>query len=308
MSGVTAQLRDVLSSRRLADYGILLKLRLTALFVATAGAGYYVGSGQNQGMSSGWGLVSALFGIGSVIGGSTALNQVIERGTDARMLRTRARPLPTHRIGVGEGLAIGTVFVIAGVAFLLFKANILTALLSLFGAVLYLVVYTPAKSRTSFSTAIGALAGAMPPLLGWTAARGRFGLEALTLSAILFLWQLPHFHSLEWFHRADYKRVGARMLPVIEENGRWTGYIVLASSLLLVPVSLVPFYLHIASHSYRIAALVLSLTLLLFSMRFVCALPKDNHKSERLASELLRASVVYLPVLFGVMVICARSR
>ena len=251
-------------------------------------------------------MVSALFGIGLVIGGATALNQVIERDADARMLRTQERPLPTHRIRVGEGLAIGTVCVIGGAAFLLFKANTLTALLSLLGAVLYLLVYTPAKSHTSFSTAIGALAGAMPPLLGWTAARGSLGSEALALWAILFLWQLPHFHSLEWFYRADYKRAGARMLPVIEEDGRWTGCIVLASSLLLVPVSLLPFYLHIASRSYRIAALVLSLALLLFSIRFVCALPEDNHNSERLASDLLRASVVYLPVLFGVMVVCAR--
>ena len=291
--------------RRLADYAILLKLRLTALFVVTAWAGYCLGSHQIQRSTYGWGLVCALLGIGSVIGGAAALNQVIEREADAHMLRTQDRPLPSHRMGIAEGLGIGTVCIIGGATFLSFTTNALTGLLSLLGVAVYLV-YTPAKARVWACTAIGALAGAMPPLLGWTAARGRLRSEALALAAILFLWQLPHFHAIEWLYRADYKRAGMCMLPVIEENGRWTGRIVLACSLMLVPASLVPFYLHIANRSYPIAALVLSLGLLFFSIRFMCALPGDSIKSDRFAHELLRASVVYLPVLFGSMMINAR--
>ena len=294
-----------LASRRLADYATLLKLRLTALFVGTAWAGFYLGSYQNHLPTYGWRLVSALLGIGSVIGGAAALNQVIEREADAHMLRTQERPLPRHRIGIGEALAIGIVCVIGGASFLSFTTNALTGLLSLLGAAVYLV-YTPAKTRLWACTAIGALAGAMTPLLGWTAARGRLGLEALALSTIVFLWQLPHFHSIEWLYRADYKGVGMRMLPVMEQGGRWTRRVVLACSLMLVPASLLPVYLHIVSGSYSTAALILGLGFLLLSIRFARALNGDSSNSDRLAHELSQASVVYLPILFGLMMINAR--
>jgi heme o synthase len=291
------------ASRRLADYAILLKLRLTGLFVVTAWAGYYLGMHQIQLPTYGWGLVCALLGIGSIIGGAAALNQVIEREADARMLRTQERPLPAHRMRAGEAMAIGTACIIGGATFLSFTTNGLTGLLGLLGAAVYLVVYTPRKKHTPLCTAMGALAGAMPPLLGWTAARGRLGSEALALSVILFLWQLPHFHSIEWLYRADYKCVGMRMLPVVEEDGRWTGRIVLTCSLMLVPASLLPVYLHIVSRSYGIAALILSLGFLLLSIRFARALATDSCKSDRFAHELGRASVVYLPILFGLMMI-----
>jgi heme o synthase len=294
------------ASRRIADYAILLKLRLTALFVVTAWTGYYLGMHQIQVPTYGWGLVCALLGIGSIVGGAAALNQVIERDADARMRRTQERPLPAHRIGIGEAMAIGTACIVGGATFLAFTTNVLTGLLGLLGAAVYLVVYTPWKKHTPLCTAMGALAGAMPPLLGWTAARGRLGAEALALSAILFLWQLPHFHSIEWLHRADYKRAGMRMLPVVEEDGRWTGRIALACSLMLVPVSLLPVYLHIVSRSYGIAALILSLGFLLLSIRFARALPGDSSKSNRFAHELLRGSVVCLPIIFGLMIINAR--
>jgi protoheme IX farnesyltransferase len=293
------------ASRRLADYAMLLKLRLTALFVVTAWAGYYLGLHQIQVQMSGRSLVCALLGIGSIIGGSAALNQVIEREADARMLRTHGRPLPAHRMGIGKATAIGVSCIIGGATFLSLTTNVLTALLSLLGAAVYLVVYTPGKKHTPLCTAMGALAGAMPPLLGWTAASGHLGSEALALSAILFLWQLPHFHSIEWIYRAEYKCAGMQMLPVMEEDGRWTGRIVLACSLMLVPASLLPVYLHIVSRGYGIAAVILSLGLLLPSIRFTRTLPGDSGKSDRFAHELLRASVVYLPTLFGLMMINA---
>lgn len=233
------------------------------------------------------------------------MNQVIEREADALMLRTQERPLPTGRLGIGQGLAVGMICIIGGATFLSITTNVLTGLLSLLGVAVYLV-YTPLKKRVRFCTAIGALAGAMPPLLGWTAVRGRVGSEALALSSILFLWQLPHFHSLEWLYRSDYKRAGMHMMPVLEKDGRWTGRIVLASSLMLLPVSLLPCYFRIAGLGYGIAALILGLGLALFSIRFVCALPGDSSKSDELARDLLRASVAYLPVLFSLMIISAR--
>jgi protoheme IX farnesyltransferase len=223
---------------------------------------------------------------------------------DARMLRTKERPLPAHRMGAGEALVIGISCIMGGATFLSFTTNVLTGLLSLLGVAVYLV-YTPEKEDTPFCTAVGAVAGAMPPILGWTAARGRLGLEAVGLGAILFLWQLPHFHSIEWLHREEYKCAGMRVLPVVEERGRWTGGIVLACSVMLVPASLLPVYFEIVSRSYVVAALILGLGFSLFSIRFAWALWSDSGESDKFARNLLRASVVYLPLLFGFMMINA---
>ena len=219
--------------------------------------------------------------------------------------RTKERPLPAHRMGAREGLTIGAACIVGGATLLSFTTNVLTGLLSLLGVAVYMV-YTPEKEDTPFCTAVGAVAGAMPPILGWTAARGRLGLEAVSLGAILFLWQLPHFHSIEWLHREEYKCVGMRMLPVIEDGGRWTGRVILACSVVLVPVSLLPVYLGIVGRGYGLGALVLSLGFLLFSIRFAWALWSDSGESDKFARNLLRASVVYLPLLFGLMVINAR--
>ena len=290
------------ASRRLVDYAILFKARQTALFMMTAWAGYCMGSNQVQLPTYSWGLLYALLGIGAILGGASALNQVIEREADACMLRTKQRPLPAHRMGVGEAITIGTACIIGGATLLSFTTNILTGLLSLLGVAVYMV-YTPEKEDTPFCTAVGAVAGAMPPILGWTAARGRLGVEALGLGAILFLWQLPHFHSIEWLHREEYKCAGMRMLPVIEDRGLWTGGIVVACSLALLPVSLLPVYLGFVRPSYAVAALILGLGFLLFSTRFAWALWRDSDKSDKFARDLLRVSVVYLPLLFGLMMI-----
>jgi protoheme IX farnesyltransferase len=292
--------RASLASRRLIDYAILFKARQTALFMMTAWVGYCLGSHQIQLPTYSWGLLYALLGIGAVLGGASALNQVIEREADARMLRTKERPLPAHRMGVGEALTIGIASIIGGATLLSFTTNLLTGLLSLLGVAVYMV-YTPEKEDTPFCTTVGAVAGAMPPILGWTAARGRLGVEAVGLGAILFLWQLPHFHSIEWLHRKEYKCAGMRMLPVIEDGGRCTGRIVVACSLVLVPVSLLPVYLGIVRRSYAVAALILGLGFLLFSARFALALWSDSAESDKFAGDLLRASVVYLLLLFGLM-------
>jgi heme o synthase len=290
---------------RLLDYATLFKLRLTSLFVITAWAGYYLGAQRGELPTFSGKLLCALLGIGLVTGGASALNQVIEREADGRMLRTRKRPLAAHRMGVAEPIAIGAACIFGGATYLSLTTNLLTGLLSALAVAVYLGLYTPMKKKTPICTFVGALAGATPPLLGWTAARGRIEWESLALSAILLLWQFPHFHSVEWLYREDYRRAGLRMLPVVQ--GCRTGPTVLACSMLLVPVSLLPAYLHMVNGGYIISALILSLGFLIFPARFAGALsglrPEESDKAAR---ELLGASTLYLPVLFASMMITAK--
>jgi len=208
---------------------------------------------------------------------------------------------------VVEATAIGMACILGGAAYLAITTNVLTGILSVLTASAYVGVYTPMKTRSPICTTIGALPGAMPPLLGWTAARGRVEWEALVLFAILFLWQFPHFHAIAWLYREDYRRAGIRMLPVVEEDGRSTVREVLAYSMMLVPVSLFPAYLHMVNRTYVVGALVFSLAFLVFSIRFARVLSGlPSGESGRLARGLLRASVLYLPALFALMMINSR--
>ena len=292
---------------RLSDYAILLKLRVTSLVVMTAWTGYFLGAQRAQISSFSWKLLCALLGIGLVSGGAAAMNQVIEREADGRMQRTRRRPIPGHRMGVAEATAVGMACILGGAAYLAITTNILTGILSILTASAYVGVYTPLKMRSPICTTIGAIPGAMPPLLGWTAARGRVEWEGLVLFAILFLWQFPHFHAIAWLYREDYRRAGIRMLPVVEEDGRSTVREVLAYSLMLVPVSLFPGYLHMVTKTYVVGALVFSLVFLVFSIRFARVLSGiPSGQSGKLARGLLRASVLYLPALFALMMINSR--
>jgi len=292
---------------RLGDYAILLKMRVTTLVVMTAWTGYFLGAQRSQVPTFSWKLVCALLGIGLVSGGAAAMNQVIEREADGRMQRTRRRPIPGQRMGVVEATAIGMACILGGAAYLAITTNVLTGILSVLTASAYVGVYTPMKTRSPICTTIGALPGAMPPLLGWTAARGRVEWEALVLFAILFLWQFPHFHAIAWLYREDYRRAGIRMLPVVEEDGRSTVREVLAYSMMLVPVSLFPAYLHMVNRTYVVGALIFSLAFLVFSIRFARVLSGlPSGESGRLARGLLRASVLYLPALFALMMINSR--
>ena len=291
---------------RLGDFAILLKMRVTSLVVMTAWAGYYLGARRALAPTFSWKMLCALLGIGLVSGGAAALNQVIEREADGQMRRTQRRPIPGKRMGVVEAAAVGIACIFVGAAYLAFTTNLLTGILSVLTASAYVGVYTPLKKYSPLCTTIGALPGAMPPLLGWTAARGRVEWEALVLFAILFLWQFPHFHAIAWMYRDDYRRAGIRMLPVVEEDGRSTVREVLAYSMMLVPVSLFPGYLHMVGKTYIIGALVLSLAFLLFSIRFSRVLSGiAAADSRKLALGLLRASVLYLPALFALMMISA---
>ncbi|HJZ79311.1 MAG TPA: heme o synthase [Pyrinomonadaceae bacterium] len=279
---------------RVAAYFELTKPRITFLIMLTSAAGFALASGGTINYAL---LAHALIGIGLLSSGIGTLNQFIERDLDGLMRRTADRPLPSGRLLPFEALWFGVVLTAMAEVYLALFVNTLTALLGLTVIAGYLFVYTPLKTRTSLSTAIGAFPGAMPPLMGWTAARGEIDIAAWVLFAILFLWQFPHFLAIAWMYREDYGRAGIRMLPVVEPDGRVTGQQIIAYALMLVPVSLLPSILGLAGKIYFGAALGLGLLFLATSIR--AALSKSNQH----ARQLLLASVLYLPLLFGVMVL-----
>src|SRR5881394_3831296 len=279
---------------RLGAYLELTKPRITFLITLTSAAGFVLGS---RGAVNYLQLVHALVGIALLSSGIGTLNQFIERDLDRLMRRTADRPLPSGRLFPFEALWFGVGLTLMAEAYLAVFVNVLTALLGLTVIAGYLFVYTPLKTRTSLSTALGAFPGAMPPLMGWAAARGQIDVAAWVLFAILFLWQFPHFLAIAWMYREDYVRAGIRMLPVVEPDGRVTGQQIIAYATMLVPVSLLPAILGISGRTYLFVALFLSLLFLASSIR--AALSKSNQH----ARQLLLASVIYLPLLFGVMVL-----
>jgi len=260
----------------------------------TAAAGFCLGS---QGATNYVLLVHGMVGIGLLASGLGTLNQFMERDLDLLMRRTADRPLPTHRLQPYEALWFGLTLTIVAELYLALFTNSLTSILGLMVVAGYLFAYTPLKTRTSFSTFVGAFPGAMPPVLGWTAARGHLDVTAVILFAILFLWQFPHFLAIAWMYREDYSRAGICMLPVVEPDGRVTGQQIIAYTTMLVPVSLLPTVLGVSGKIYFVSALILGLLFLASGIR--TALSKSN----KAARELLMASVFYLPLLFGVMVL-----
>jgi len=288
-------LAESLSVRaRVAAYIELTKPRITSLIVLTAAAGFALGS---RGSVNYLALLHAMIGIALLSSGIATLNQFMERDLEGLMRRTAARPLPTGRLLPIEALWFGIFTTATAEVYLAAFTNLLTALLGLTIVAGYLFVYTPLKTRTTLSTAFGAFPGAMPPLVGWTAARGEIDVNALVLFAILFLWQFPHFLAIAWMYREDYGRAGIRMLPVVDPDGRVTAQQIVSYTLMLLPVSLLPTALGISGRIYLAAALVLGLLFLWSAIR--AALSKSNQD----ARQLLLASVVYLPLLFGVMVL-----
>jgi len=238
-----------------------------------------------------------MVGIALLSSGIATLNQFMERDLDGLMRRTVDRPLPSGRLLPLEALWFGVTVTASAELYLVLFVNVLTAVLGLTVIAGYLFVYTPLKTRTTLSTALGAFPGAMPPLMGWTAARGEIDIAAWVLFAILFLWQFPHFLAIAWMYREDYGRAGICMLPVVEPDGRVTGQQIIVYSLMLIPASLLPVILGISGKFYLVAALVLGLLFLASAVR--AALSKSNQH----ARQLLLASVLYLPLLFGVMVL-----
>jgi protoheme IX farnesyltransferase len=282
----------------LSDYSELFKARVTAMVIITAWAGFYLGSARSAISSFNLGLLQTLLGVGLVSAGACALNEIFERTTDRKMLRTAARPLPAGRIGLPHGLFLGLGAVAVGSWMLLRWTNPVTVVLALLTVFTYVAVYTPLKRFTTLATFIGAFPGAMGPLLGWTAARGEIEWPAVSLFAILFVWQFPHFMAIAWLYREDYGRAGIRMLPVVQPDGWSTVLEALVYAVLMIPVSLLPWYFGISGRVYALAALVLGAGYLFYTIRFSRILrARSAAESRTYARDLLKASVIYLPLL-----------
>jgi protoheme IX farnesyltransferase len=291
----TAVALERLTTReRVAAYLELTKPRITFLIVLTSAAGFAMGSGARIDYP---GMLRSMLGIALLSSGIATINQYMERDLDALMRRTANRPLPSGKLLPWEALAFGVSLIVLAEMYLAVLVNPLTALLGLTVIAGYLFGYTPLKTRTSLSTMVGAFPGAVPPLIGWAAARGTIGLEAWVLFAILFLWQFPHFLAIAWMYREDYSRAGILMLPVLEPDGRVTAQQIVVYTILLLPVSLLPAVLGISGKVYLYGAIVLGLLFLYSSVRAAFS------KSRQEARRLLLASVIYLPLLFILMVL-----
>lgn len=276
------------------DYLILTKMRITVLVLVTTAAGFLLASGPDLDLALlGW----TLLGTGLAASGAAALNQVIERDVDAKMRRTASRPIPSGRMTAAHGLAVGVGLALAGVGLLAGLVNWLTALLALATVLLYVGVYTPLKRMTPLNTIVGAIPGAIPPVMGWTAVAGTMGLPAGVLFAILFLWQLPHFLAIAWIFRDDYRLGGFPMLPVVDPDGEATGRQVALYCAALVPVSLIPTFLGLTGPIYFFGALLLGLGFL------ASGLMMAMHRRGKEARHVLLASVTYLPLLLALLVV-----
>src|SRR6266851_3329790 len=286
------------------DYAELTKLRVTTLIVMTAWCGYYFGAVRSGVSSLSWGLFHTLLGIGLISGGTAALNEVMERDIDGDMRRTAQRPLPAGRMSLLHATLVGSLMTIGGAVYLGLALNPLTGFLSLATSAVYLAAYTPLKKVHPICTFVGAFPGAMPGVLGWTAARGRLEWGALVMFAIVFFWQFPHFYSIAWLYRQDYEDGGIRMLPVVESDGKSTGRQILIYSLVLIPISLLPAFLGMAGRLYFAGALVLGVALFYVGVRLATfKMAPDTARSKQRARQLLQATVFYLPLLFVLMML-----
>ena len=272
----------------------LVKARLTALVLITTLVGFYAGSTAPLNY---WKMLNAMLGTALLACGAAALNQLLERELDARMRRTEDRPLPSGRLTPDAVLLIGVTLCIGGLLELTFLVNPLTGILGAATLGSYLFVYTPLKQITTLNTLVGAIPGAIPPLMGWTAATGEISAAGWSLFAILFLWQLPHFMAIAWLYREDYARAGFKMVPIFDPEGRKTAAQAVSHAIGLIPVSLFPSLLGITGIVYFGAALTLGLIFLGFAIGFSRCLTAER------ARHLFLASIIYLPVLLGILVL-----
>jgi protoheme IX farnesyltransferase len=278
---------------KLFAYFELTKPRIALMLVLTSAAGFYLGAVKSFDVML---FVNSMIGIALLAFGVATLNQVWERKTDALMERTARRPLPTQKLSTAEALAFGVSLCLVAEIYLAFLVNGLTAILGLIVIVGYVLLYTPLKTRTSASTAIGAIPGAMPPLMGWTASANEISLGAWALFALLFLWQFPHFLAIAWMYKEQYANAGILMLPVIEPEGKITARQIVIFTVILLPVSLAPFFLGFAGLIYLVGASLLGLWFLAASIKAARA------KTVEQARKLLLVSVLYLPLIFALMV------
>ena len=288
----------VVTNQRLADFLALTKPRLNFLVVVTAAVGYYLGAGAGLNLPK---LAEAVFGIALVAGGAAGLNQVYERETDSLMWRTRTRPLAANRITPTDAVIFSLALAVIGLGIVATTSNLLAAFLTLLTLVFYNVVYTPMKRRSQLATLVGAVPGALPPMIGWVAAEGALTPEAWALFAIVFVWQIPHFMAIAWLYRDDFTRAGFPLLPVVEPDGRSTARQAVLFSLVLLPVSLAPYFLRLSGSVYALGAIIGGLALLMLAVSF--ALNRSNERARR----LFLGSITYLPLLW-IMLIADRLR
>lgn len=281
------------TSRRFADFLALTKPRLNFLVVVTAAVGYYLGAGSDLDVAK---LVQAVIGVAFVAGGAAGLNQIYERETDSLMWRTRMRPLAAQRITTTEAMIFSLALAAVGLVIVAATANLLAASLTLLTLISYNVVYTPMKRRSQLSTLVGAVPGALPPMIGWVAARGALTPEAWALFGIVFVWQIPHFMAIAWLYREDFGRAGFPLLPVVEPDGKSTGRHAVVFALGLVPVSLAPYFLRMSGPVYALGALLGGFVLLALAISF--ALSRTNERARR----LFLGSITYLPLLWALLI------
>jgi heme o synthase len=280
-------------TRALADYVALTKPRLNLLVVASSAAGYYLGARAPFDVAA---MVQAVGGTALVAAGAAALNQFAERDIDAMMRRTRTRPLPSGRLSPWEALAFGLALFVTGLAVLALTVTMLATMLAFVTLVVYLGVYTPMKRRTPLSTLVGAVPGALPPLIGWSASHGTIAGGGAALFAIVFLWQIPHFMAIAWLFRDDYDKAGLPVLPVLEPDGHRTGRTAVVYAAALIPISLLPWLIGMTGLSYAAVAAAVGLGLLWLAIRFAIM------RSNTAARSLFLGSIIYLPVLWIVMI------
>ena len=283
---------------RVADYVELTKPRITFMVVVSTAAGYYLGAERALDLVR---MLHTLVGTALVASGASALNQLLERDTDALMHRTRNRPLPSRRLDFAQVLGFGLACVALGTLHLYLTVNALTSMLGLLTVALYVLAYTPLKRRSSLCTIVGAVPGALPPVMGWTAAWGDLSLEAWTLFAILFFWQLPHFMAISWIYREDYGRAGFVMTSVRDGNGTATARQAIYYSLALLAVSAIPTFTRMTGVAYLAGAILLGAAITAASVRFFF---ERNNKT---AMKLFMTSNLYLIVMMLLFVISARS-
>lgn len=282
---------------RLADYLELSKPEVTTLILIATGIGFCMASPGPLPLGA---LFHTVFGTLLVAAGTAALNQYLERGIDARMKRTRRRPIPSGRLAPASALAYGSVMVAAGALYLAFTTNRLAALLALLTFFTYLFLYTPLKTRSTICTTVGAFPGATPALIGWAAAAGSLDARAGILYAVLFLWQFPHFMAIAWLYRDDYARAGVRMLPVVEPDGRSTARQIVIASAALVAAAALPYFWGMTAAWYLPASIAIGAGFVYFGVRLV------QRRTPVEARRLLHASVVYLPLLYAFLLLARR--
>jgi protoheme IX farnesyltransferase len=282
---------------RWLNYVELSKPRIAVLVLVATGVGFCLAPAQVTGLAFVGRLLATLVGTALVAAAANAINQLIEVEYDAMMVRTRRRPLPSGRLGGSEVLLFGVSSAVMGVALLALAAGPLAAACAAFTFVSYVAVYTPLKRVTTYSVLVGAIPGAMPPVIGWTAAGGALGIECLLLFVIVFFWQLPHFLAIAWLYREDYGRAGYPVLPVVDRDGTRTDFEMVTHSVALLFASLLPAIYGQAGALYAMGAILLGLGFLACGIAFIC------RKTTLMARWHVLASVVYLPLLLGFMIL-----